>query len=158
MDAVGEVKVLMTNYQAEYGRTAGVLVQAITKSGTNQFHGGGYYYKRHEQFNANTFFNNRNGTDKSRYRFNTWGWNLGGPVYIPRLLPRRDKLFFFFSQEYLPTSTPQNLQTVTVPTEAQRNGNFGSTAIRDPTTGASFANNLIPPDRIDKNGQKLLSV
>src|SRR5262249_8411167 len=114
MDAVGEVKVLMTNYQAEYGRTAGVLVQAITKSGTTQWHGSGYYYKRHEEFNANSFFNNRNGTPLPRYRYNTWGYNIGGPVYIPKLIPK-NKLFFFFSQEYLPTSSPQNLVTVTVP-------------------------------------------
>src|SRR5712692_1166972 len=91
MDAVSEVKVLMTNYQAEYGRTAGVLIQAVTKSGTNQYHGGGYYYKRNEEFNANSFFNNRNGLPIARYRFNTWGYNLGGPV--PKL---KNKLFFFF--------------------------------------------------------------
>ena len=159
MDAVGEVKVLMTNYQAEYGRTAGVLVQAITKSGTNELHGGGYYYKRNEEFNANTFFNNKNKLAKPRYRFNTWGYNLGGPVYIPRVFPHKDKLFFFFSQEYLPTSTPQNLVQVNVPTQAQRNGDFSalSTVLRDPKTGGVFTGNTIPPDRIDPNGQKLLS-
>ena len=160
MDAIAEVKVLMNNYQAEYGRTAGVLVQAVTKSGTNRFHGGGYYYKRHEQFNANNFFANRSGTPKPRYRFNTWGYNLGGPVYIPNVFPRKDKLFFFFSQEILPTSTPQSIVQVNVPTQAQRNGDFSglATAIRDPVTGAAFAGNVIPPNRIDPNGQKLLSV
>jgi hypothetical protein len=160
MDAVGEVKVLMTNYQAEYGRTAGVLVQAVTKSGTNELHGGGYYYKRHEEFNANTFFNNRNKTPKPRYRFNTWGYNLGGPVYIPNVLTSKDKLFFFFSQEYLPTSTPQNLVSVTVPTAQERSGDFSAltTTIRDPTTGSGFPENKIPASRIDANGQKLLSV
>jgi hypothetical protein len=159
MDAVGEVKVLMTNYQAEYGRTAGVLVQAVTKAGTSQLHGGGYYYKRNEEFNANTFFNNRNGTPKPRYRFNTWGYNLGGPVYIPHLLERKDKLFFFFSQEYLPTSTPQNLVTVTVPTAQMRNGDFSgvTTAIRDPNTGNPFPQNQVPQPSINANGQKLLS-
>src|SRR5262249_1421694 len=102
MDAVGEVKVLMNNYQAEYGRTAGVLVQAITRSGTNEYHGSGYYYKRNEEFNANNFFTNRAGAPAGRqsapiprYRFNTWGYNLGGPAYIPHLLTRKDKLFFF---------------------------------------------------------------
>jgi hypothetical protein len=160
MDAVGEVKIMMTNYQAEYGRTAGVLVQAITKAGTTDYHGGGYYYKRHEEFNANTFFNNRNGVAKPRYRFNTWGYNLGGPVYIPGLLERKDKLFFFFSQEYLPTSTPQNLVNVTVPTSEQRAGNFSalSTVLRDPQGGGTFPNNTIPASRLNANGQKLLSV
>src|SRR5262249_28464221 len=159
MDAVGEVKVLMTNYQAEYGRTAGVLVQAVTKSGTSQFHGGGYYYRRNEEFNANNFFANRNGTPIPRYRYNTWGYNIGGAVSIPKLLPRKDKLFFLFSQEYLPTSTPQNLVTVTVPTAQQRTGDFSgvSTMIRDPSTGNPFPSNIVPPNRIDPNGQKLLS-
>ena len=159
MDAIGEVKVLMNNYQAEYGRTAGVLVQAITRSGTNQFHGGGYYYKRNEEFNANNFFANRAGTPIPRYRFNTWGYNLGGPAYIPHVLPK-DKLFFFFSQEILPTSTPQNIVQVNVPTQAQRNGDYSalSTAIRDPNSGNPFPQNMIPASRIDPNGQKLLSV
>lgn len=160
MDAVAEVKVLMNNYQAEYGRTAGVLVQSVTKSGTNQLHGSGYYYKRNEEFNANNFFSNRAGTPIPRYRFNTWGYNFGGPVYIPKIYPHKDKLFFFFSQEILPTSTPQSIVQVNVPTQAQRNGDYSglSTAIRDPTTGNSFPGNIIPPSRIDSNGQKLLGV
>jgi hypothetical protein len=160
MDAIAEVKVLMNNYQAEYGRTAGVLVQAVTKAGTSQFHGGGYYYKRNEEFNANNFFANRSGTPIPRYRFNTWGYNLGGPVYIPRILSRRDKLFFFFSQEILPTSTPQPIVQVNVPTQAQRNGDFSglATTIRDPTTGSPFPGNIVPQSRIDPNGQRLLSV
>src|SRR5215472_10156423 len=160
MDSVGEVKVLMNNYQAEYGRTAGVLVQAITRAGTNQYHGNGYYYKRNEEFNANNFFANRAGTPIPRYRFNTLGANLGGPVYIPKLLTRKDKAFFFYSQEYLPTGTPQNIVNVTVPTIAQRNGDFSSTAtaIRDPLANSPFPGNMIPSNRIDPNGQKLLSV
>jgi Carboxypeptidase regulatory-like domain/TonB-dependent Receptor Plug Domain len=159
MDAVAEVKVLMNNYQAEYGRTAGVQVQAITRAGTSQYHGSGYYYKRNEEFNANNFFSNRAGTAIPRYRFNTWGANLGGPVYIPKLLTRKDKLFFFYSQEYLPTSTLQNIVNVTVPTAAQRNGDFSAitTAIRDPLSGNPFSGNMVPQNRIDSNGQKLLS-
>ncbi len=160
MDAVGEVKVLMNNYQAEYGRTAGVLVQAVVKSGSNQLHGSGYYYKRNEEFNANNFFANKAGTPIPRYRFNTWGYNFGGPVYIPKVYPHKDKLFFFFSQEILPTSTPQNIVQVNVPTQAQRNDDFSglSTSIRDPLSGNPFPGNIVPPNRIDTNGQKLLSV
>src|SRR5215472_10032048 len=159
MDAVGEVKVLMNNYQAEYGRTAGVQVQAVTRAGTNRYHGNGYYYKRNEEFNANNFFSNRAGAPIPRYRFNTWGGNLGGPVYIPKLIKRQDKLFFFYSQEYLPTSTPQSIVNVTTPTLAQRAGDFSATAtsIRDPLSGTPFPGNIIPPNRIDANGQKLLS-
>jgi hypothetical protein len=160
MDAVGEVKVLMNNYQAEYGRTAGVQVQAITRAGTSEYHGSGYYYKRNEEFNANNFFSNRAGTPIPRYRFNTLGANLGGPAYIPHLVTRKDKLFFFYSQEYLPTSTPQNIVNVTVPTQAQRNGDYSavSTTIKDPTSGSPFPGNIIPSSRINSNGQKLLSI
>ena len=160
MDAVGEVKVLMNNYAAEYGRTAGVLVQAVTRAGTSEYHGNGYYYKRNEEFNANNFFSNRAGTPIPRYRFNTWGANLGGPAYIPHLIPRKDKLFFFYSQEYLPTSTPQSIVNVTVPTAAQRSGDYSAvaTAIKDPTTGNPFPGNIIPGNRIDSNGQKLISI
>jgi len=160
MDAVGEVKVLMNNYQAEYGRTAGVQVLAVTRAGTNEYHGNAYYYKRNEEFNANNFFSNRAGTPIPRYRFNTWGANLGGPAYIPHLITQKDKLFFFFSEEYLPTSTPQNIVNVTVPTQAQRSGDYSgvATAIKDPTTGNPFPGNIIPANRIDSNGQKLLSI
>ena len=58
MDAISEVKVLLNNYQAEYGRNAGAFVNIVSKSGTREFHGSGYWFKRHEQFNANDFFNN----------------------------------------------------------------------------------------------------
>ncbi|MBV9082195.1 MAG: carboxypeptidase regulatory-like domain-containing protein, partial [Acidobacteriaceae bacterium] len=161
MDAIGEVKVLMTNYQAEYGRLAGTSIVATTKSGTTQFHGGGYYYKRHEEFNANDFFNNRNSRPIARYRYNTWGYNVGGPVFIPKLLPQKNKLFFFFSQEILPTNTPQSIQNVTVPTAAERAGDFSLSPVKpnDPLAGGTpFAGNMVPVTRIDPNGQKLLSV
>ncbi|MBV8902458.1 MAG: TonB-dependent receptor plug domain-containing protein, partial [Acidobacteriia bacterium] len=159
LDAIGEVKVLMTNYQAEYGRSGGPVVNVVTKSGTRDFHGSAYYYKRNEEFNANSFFNNRNGLPIARYRYNTWGYNIGGPAYIPKLLAR-DKLFFFFSQEILPTQTPQNIQSVTVPTAAERAGDFSadSVTIRDPLNNTPFAGNRIPSNRIDPNGQKLLSI
>lgn len=160
MDAIGEVKVLMNNYQAEYGRTAGMLVQAVTRSGSRDLHGSGYYYKRNEEFNANNFFTNRSGGAIPRYRYNTWGGNVGGPAYIPGLLTRKDKLFFFYSEEYLPTSAPQNIVNDTMPTAAMRTGDFSgiTTNILDSTTGAPFPGNIIPSTRIDPNGQKLLSV
>jgi hypothetical protein len=159
LDAVGEIKALMTNCQAEYGRTAGALIQVVTKSGSKDFHGGGYYYKRNEMFNANNFFANRNKQAIPRYRYNTWGYNLGGPVPLRKV---KDRLFFFFSQEIMPTSTPQAIQNVTVPTAAQRSGDFSAqlpaTVVRDPLTGTPFANNVVPTNRIDLNGQKLLSL
>ncbi len=164
MDAVGEMKVLLNTYSAEYGRSGGAIVNILIKSGTRDFHGGGYWYKRHEQFNANDFFNNREGIGKPRYRFGTYGWSLGGPVTWPGFNTKRDKLFFFYSGEQLRTSTPRPLEQMTVPTALERQGNFSQTldtngrliVIRDPLTNAAFPGNIILANRIDSNGQKLL--
>jgi hypothetical protein len=166
MDAIAEIRVLLNNYQAEYGRSAGAVINAVTKSGTRNFHGTGYIYKRHEQLNANTFFNNLNNIPKPRYRFTTGGYTLGGPIYWPdKFNSDRSKLFFFFSQEFIRSESPQPLRQVTMPTALERAGNFSQTVdqngalvvIRDPLTGQPFPGNIIPGNRIDPNGQKLLS-
>ena len=166
LDAVGEIKVLLTNYQAEYGRSSGGTINAVIKSGTNQFHGGAYYFFRNEKLNANEFFRNRDGLPRPQYRFNYPGYFIGGPVLIPGLIKTRDKLFFFWSEEFLPRTRPSKLQRLTYPTALERAGNFSRTVdtngklipITDPQTGAPFPNNIIPPDRIDTQGQKLLSI
>src|SRR5499426_1180113 len=75
-DAIGEVKVLLNGYQAEYASNSSANVNIITKSGTRNYHGTGYWYKRHEQFNANNFFNNRDKVSKPRYRFSTLGFTF----------------------------------------------------------------------------------
>jgi Carboxypeptidase regulatory-like domain/TonB-dependent Receptor Plug Domain len=125
LDAIGEVKVELNNYRAEAGRNAGAIVKVITKSGTNQYHGSGYWYKRHESWNAQNFFNNLNGLRKPTYRFTTLGATIGGPVVIPKLYePSKKKLFFFYSFEGSQTITPQSVRQVTVPTALERMGDF----------------------------------
>jgi hypothetical protein len=167
LDAVAEVKVLMSNYQAEYGKNSGAIVNVVTKGGTQQFHGTAYWYKRHEMFNANSWLNNKNSTGKSRYRYNTVGYNIGGPVYIPGKFNRdKDKLFFFFSQEYQPNVAPGGLRSWNMPTALERQGDFSQTVqsngtllvVKDPTTGQPFPNNVMPSSRINPNMQKLLGV
>lgn len=167
MDAVAEVKVLLTNYQAEYGRMAGGNVTLITKSGTKQFHGMGSYFKRHEQFNANTFFNNRNGLAKPINRLNVYSYNIGGPVFIPKVFNQnRDKLFFFWSQEFWPRQNSLPISQLTTPTELERRGDFSQTyeldgrliPIVDPLTRQPMPGNQIPTSRIDRNGQALLNM
>jgi Outer membrane receptor for ferrienterochelin and colicins len=79
MDAIAEVKILTTNYQAEYGRNSGGLITVITKSGSKDFHGSAYEFYRHESLNANNFFNNRTGTAKAPYRYRITGYSFGGP-------------------------------------------------------------------------------
>ena len=162
MDAIAEVKVLAGTYQAEYGKSSGNIINIVTKSGTREFHGSAYYYNRNEAFNANTFLNNRQNLPRQRYRYNTFGYNAGGPIAIPRLFNTgRDKLFFFFSQEILPNQQPQALRTYTVPTALERTGDFSqsSVTIKDPANGnAPFQGNVLPASLINPDLQKFLNI
>jgi hypothetical protein len=161
LDAIGEVSVELNNYRAEHGRNAGAVVNIVTKSGTRDYKGTAYWYRRHEQFNANDFFNNKNGVAKPLYRYSTQGVALGGPV--PKM---KERLFFFYSFEDHNTLTPQALRTVMVPTELERAGDFSQSreangnliVVRDPLTGQPFPDNRIPANRINRNGQALLGV
>ncbi|MBZ2184077.1 MAG: carboxypeptidase regulatory-like domain-containing protein [Bryobacter sp.] len=167
VDAVAEVKVLLTNYQAEYGRSSGGTINTIIKSGTKEFHGGAYYFLRNEALNANEFFRNRDGLARPQYRFNYPGYFIGGPVPMGSFNKNRDKLFFFWSQEFLPRNYPTDLVRRTFPTQAQRNGDFSQTfdtnrtliPIWDPLNNrVPFPGNIIPANRIDRNGQALLNI
>ena len=132
MEAVAEVKVLLNSYQAEYGQSGGAIVNVITKSGTRDFHGEAYYFNRNEAFNANDTFNkatvspaNPNGLPRPQYRFNTVGYNIGGPVYWPgKLNSDKNKLFFFFSQEIWPSKTPGTPRYFMMPTALEKQGDF----------------------------------
>ena len=91
LDAIGEVKVLLNSYQAEYAGNGGPIVQVVTRGGGREFHGGAYEYIRNDALNANDFFNNRNRVRRPRYRYNTFGGTIGGPVYIPgQMEPEQD--------------------------------------------------------------------
>jgi hypothetical protein len=171
LDAIAEVKVLLGNYQAEYGKNAGAIINVTTKSGTQTYHGTGYWYKRHEMFNAMDFFANRNGDPKPRYRYNTLGYNLGGPIAFGNFNQAKDKLFFFFSQEFQPNKRPST-RTYTFPTEMERRGDFSDSReangalvpVRDPLNkdangnAIQFPGNQIPANRINPDMKKLLNV
>jgi Carboxypeptidase regulatory-like domain/TonB-dependent Receptor Plug Domain len=165
LDAVEEIKVLLNTYRAEYGRGGGAQIQIVSKSGGSDYHGNAYWYGRNESWNANNFFNNRAGRPRPRYRYNTWGANVGGP--IPGLNKEGDnKFFFFYSIEAPITERPGPLRSYRLPTEAERRGDFSQTrdlngnliAIRDPLTGQPFPGNVVPTGRIDPNGQALLNL
>lgn len=165
MDAIDEVSVKSTSYLAEDGRQPGPHVNIISKSGTREFHGSLYYFKRHEQFNANNFFNNRLGIAKPLTRFNTYGATLGGPLYIPgKLNTNRDKLFFFVSREDWRITLPGPILNATVPTELERRGDFSQSfdqngvliPVIDPLTGRPFPGNIVPANRINVFGQRML--
>jgi len=166
MDAIGEVKVLTSNYQAEYGRNSAGTINVIVKSGARDFHGSGYWYYRHESLNANNFFLNRTGTHKPLYRFNSGGFSVGGPVYIPgKWNTQKNKLFFFVSEEWVRRRLYPGERFVTTPTALERQGDFSQTydlngaliVIKDPTTGLPFSGNIIPPGRINPLGQAILN-
>ncbi len=167
-DTASEVTVLLNSYQAEYGRSGGAIVNIVTRSGARDYHGSMYWYKRHEMFNANTWWNNKNNATRSRYRYVTEGLTIGGPVSIPGLFNRnREKLFFFFSAERNPALIPLGLQQFTMPTQLERNGDFSQTldtagkviAVNDPANSKKqFSGNIIPTSRINKSAQALMNV
>src|SRR5215469_1959530 len=177
MDSIQELKVLGSNYQAEFGRNSGGTISVVTKNGSKTFHGSGWWSHRNEEFNANDFFRNQNGQSRLPYRYNVEGWSLGGPVYIPKHFnTNRSRFFFFASQEYtgqkngaagtLPIGVPASTQFRTVPTALERTGNFsqsvsGSGAlivVTDPTTGSPFPGNIIPANRFSSIGSNILNI
>lgn len=150
LDSVSEFKVLTSNYQAEYGRSAGAQISAVTRGGTRDFHGSFYVFRRHDGMNANTWLNNRDSTstnhiNKPRLDQRDIGFTIGGPIYIPKKFNSdKQKLFFFYSQEHQKRFNPPAGPTrVTVPTALERAGDFSKTVdnsgnpfpyIRDYTT------------------------
>ena len=154
-DSIAEVKVLTSGYAAEYGGRAGALMNVVTKSGTRDFHGTLFEFNRNNAFDARNFF----AATPSILHFNDFGWTLGGPVIIPgKRDSTRDKLFFFWSEEWKYQHTG-NTATGLIPTDAERSGNFvGSrlAAPTDPTNGQPFPNAVVPPTRWSKNGPLLL--
>ncbi len=130
MDAIQEVTVLESSYSAASGKVAGANINFVTKNGTNQFHGGVYYYFRNEDLNANSYFNKFNGANQARpqYRYNVYGGTLGGPVFWPNHFnSKRNKLFFFFSYDASPIKTPDGTKFFRIPTAMELQGNFSQT-------------------------------
>lgn len=143
-DAVGEFRVLESNYSAEYGRNAGGIVSVVTKSGTNTLHGSAYDYVRNNYFDANSFFNNEQDLPVSVLKRNQFGVTLGGPVVLPKIVNGRNKLFFFFSYEgQRQTALDTSPGKVTTYTPAEANGDFSALgpAGSNPV-GAFLTNNL----------------
>ena len=166
VDAIAEVKVQTNALTAEFGHSAGPQVTVVSKGGTRDFHGSGFWFHRNEGMNANTFLNNYNNVARPIYRYLTAGWNLGGPFYIPgKLNKNRDKVFFFVQQEWNHSLSPANQQLLTMPTDAERNGDFSGAhnaagvtqIIKDPLTGNPFPSNAIPQTRWNSYGKAILN-
>jgi hypothetical protein len=165
VDGVQEFKVQTNNYSAEFGRTAGAVINLVFKSGTNRLHGSAFDFLRNSLLDSNNFFANRSGQLLASYKRNQFGGSLGGPVYLPGLYNGHNKTFFFVDYEGLRERAAANLLT-TVPTALERSGDFSQThnaagslvTIYDPATTTpsgsgfirqAFAGNIIPSARID---------
>jgi outer membrane receptor protein involved in Fe transport len=146
-DAIQEFKILTHSYGAEYGRSAGSVINVVTKSGTNDLHGSAWIFNRDDALQARNFFAAAN-QDKPKLKQNQFGGALGGPIVRNRLFG-----FGYYEGHRNTTGTTHN---IVVLSDAQRQGNFGSTTIRDPLTGLPFPNNTIPADRIDPAARRLI--
>jgi Carboxypeptidase regulatory-like domain/TonB-dependent Receptor Plug Domain len=155
IEAIDEVRILTSNYGAQYGRNASGTIEVETKSGTNQFHGSVYEFLRNEAFNAHNYFDPA-GARKPPYKKHDFGYTIGGPIW-------KNHTFFFWSQEWRRENVPQDFFTP-VPSLANRQGDFNDQCNTpdptdcpfDPNTGDPFRNNQLP--FIDPNGKALLGM
>ena len=171
VDTVSQMQILSTTYPAEYGGTSGGILAQVPRFGTQDFHGSAYEYLRNSFFNANTWVRKQS-TDPltadhpTPFRFNQFGWNLGGPVALPRKWDGlRNKLYFLVGQEYL-RYRQSPTQTGIVPTNLMRTGNFSEllgtnifeapVQLKNPSTGANYPNNVITSG-LSANGLALLN-
>lgn len=151
-DALQEFQVKTGNFSAEYGRFSGAVVTAVTKSGTNRFHGSLFEFNRNTDLNAapwNSLFN-------APYHRNQFGGVAGGPI-------RHDKAFFFFSYGGLRQTIGQQLTNGVMPTTLERAGNFSQSKVIpiDPSTGKAYSYNgvagWIPPSALDKTAAAIIN-
>lgn len=166
--AVQEFKVETATFDAQQGHTAGATVNVTMKAGTNQFRGDGYYHYRSEQLAKNDFFLEKAGRPKDTLKYKRFGGTFGGPVDLG-FYNGRNKTFFFTALEWLYDQFPEPGQ-FTVPTEAQRNGDFSALLplgiqIFDPASArlengqvrrTAFPGNVIPADRINPVAKEIL--
>ena len=162
VDSIQEIRVLTSNYSAEYGTSAGAVTVVQSKSGTNEFHGGAYEFLRNDRLDANAFFNNRAGAPRPSFRRNEFGATLGGPVVSGRT-------FFFADYQGIRIRQPRTVVS-TIPTSAQRqmvlSGDFSGlgAAIFDPLLVRPgplrdpFPGNRIPASRLDPAAGRIIQL
>jgi outer membrane receptor protein involved in Fe transport len=158
-DAVQEFRLLTSNFEAEFGRNSGSVINVVTKSGTNDFHGNVRFFWRPTVLSAARFFDQDQPSDRAltgdgdfrrRFERKEIGGNIGGPVWLPGLYNGREKTFFFFDYEARRQLIGDTRTLTSLPSAAERAGNFSGLGriIRDPATGAPFPGNQVPDARI----------
>jgi hypothetical protein len=161
-ETIEVVNVATNNFDADQGMAGGAAVTVLTKSGTNQFHGSGFFFRNQDEFNANTFVNNSGGIARPDQRTNIYGGTIGGPIV-------HNKLFFFGGYERYGAARGVQIPYA-VPTLKMRAGDFSEVAavspsfrLYNPFTGGAggagrtqFPNNVIPPNLISPIWQRAL--
>ena len=149
VDSIREMRIETSSFSAELGRTAGGIINVVTKSGTNVMHGSAFEFYRNETMDSKNFF--AKSIPKPRYDQNQFGGSLGGPIF-------KDRTFFFADYAGLRLKQGET-RTSTVPSMALRTGNFaGRNTIYDPSTGLPFPGNVIPQNRIDAAARNLVNL
>ncbi len=168
VEVIQEFNVENNSFSAEYGNNGGTVVNIVTKSGTNEFHGSGWWFFRRPSLDANDFFSNQSGEGKGDYKRDEWGGSIGGPI-------KRERTFFFFDFLKRRNDSPSTLST-TVPTALQRAGDFSETYnddgslqqifnpldVQEDADGnlirSPFANNIVPASVTDPVAPKVLAL
>ena len=170
VDAVEEFKVKTNNYSAEFGRSAGAIISATVKSGTNEFRGSAWNFLRNNVLDANSFFANSAGRDRQPFRQNQFGFTVGGPVWIPKVYNGRNRTFFFTDYEGLRRRTSASSSVLDIPPAEYRRGDFSAyrALIFDPrarrlgpnglVVSTPFAGNRIPQSQIFAGATSVLGL
>src|SRR6266849_662054 len=160
VDSTQEIQILTADYAPEYGRTSGGQIRIITKSGSSDFHGSAYEYIRNTAFNANTWTRNHTLGQNfvPPFHYNQFGYNIGGPLYIPsKFNTSKNRIFWYWGEEWVRYRFTDSNTTITVPSLKMRTGDFSEllnpsnfffkkvVVINDPKTGQPFPGNIIPP-------------
>ena len=149
VDTTQEIQVMTSDYQAEYGRAAGGQIRIVTKSGTRDFHGSAYEYFRNSDLNANTWSRNLSTSTifASPFRYNNFGFAVGGPIWVPKMSQKfREKLFFFAGEDWI-RYRATDTQTQAVPTTFMRQGNFSELLAPIPGTKREPSSTIRVPAR-----------
>ncbi len=139
IEAIAEFRTLRNSYGPEYGQAAGAVISIVTRGGSNEFHGSGFYFGRNDALNASEFFANKRGLKKDSLKRNDYGFSLGGPIV-------KNRLFFFYSQEWNKEIRGQS-RVGRVPTVAERAGDFRESMATSPNARATCRLNRIEGGR-----------
>ena len=147
-DAVQEFRLLTSNFEAEFGRNTGSIINVVSRSGTNDYHGNARFFYRGTELSANNFFNNKNGAPRSPFDRKEYGFNIGGPIYFlnfgeggPTVYNGKDKTFFFVDYERRWQKLGGSREISNLPTAAERSGNFSRYIV----AGAPLCETLAAP-------------